>query len=169
MGALSVLSDVIIIALCVGVAAYCRLLHQRLDRLRDVDTGLGAVIGRLNSGVNEMQQSFESTRSTVKQHSESLRDVIDEGSSLADYLTGMMKQANALRENISSLTAPMQEAVETLQTRNMRPTKRVSRNEPLRATRNTESRETTADPLADIEPAGLEQYLRNRLNAATGS
>ena len=148
MSILSLVSDLIIIALCCGVATYCRIVHKRLDALRDIDTGLGAVIGRLNSGVNDMQSSFDATRKTVSKQGDRLRDIIDEGSSLAEYLHRLIKQAEATRHD-GPTAAPRVKEVR----------KGAARVQPSLSPDFTSG----GDPVSDVEPLGFEALLRRRM------
>lgn len=148
MSILTFISDLIIIALCCGVAAYCRIVHKRLEALRDLDSGLGAVIGRLNNGVADMQSSFDATRKSVGRQGDQLRDVIDEGSSLADYLHRLIRQAEAAKSAV--VAAPEAPAV-------AKPSKK-GRSEP----RLSEAFLNDGDPLAGVEPLGFEEMLKRR-------
>jgi chromosome segregation ATPase len=60
---MEMIADGLLIAGALGAALYCRALGQRLNRLKDLDSGLGAAIAALSRQVDELREQLASARS----------------------------------------------------------------------------------------------------------
>jgi hypothetical protein len=59
---MELIADGLLIAGALGAALYCRSLSQRLNRLKDLDSGLGAAIAALSRQVDELREQLASVK-----------------------------------------------------------------------------------------------------------
>ena len=59
---MELIADALLIAGAAGAALYCRALGARLNRLKDLDSGLGAAIAALSRQVDDLRGSLEAAK-----------------------------------------------------------------------------------------------------------
>ena len=59
---MELIADALLIAGAAGAALYCRALGARLNRLKDLDSGLGAAIAALSRQVDDLRASLEAAK-----------------------------------------------------------------------------------------------------------
>lgn len=100
---MTMLINILTMALCIGAMTYCYVLGKQVKSLRNMREGVGALIEDMIKTTNDLQYAFEVTKQTVSNEYERLRDTIDEGAALSDYLTTLIENAQAIEHNIQTI------------------------------------------------------------------
>ncbi|WP_139284042.1 hypothetical protein [Rubrimonas cliftonensis] len=90
------IADALLIAGAAGAAMYCRVLANRLNALKNLDTGLGAAIAALSRQVDEMRISLETAKSASGDQTRALTQLTARGEMAAGRLELLLA---ALHEN----------------------------------------------------------------------
>ena len=134
---MTLLINILTMALCIGAMTYCYVLGKQIKSLRNMREGVGALIENMIKTTNDLQYAFEVTKQTVSNEYERLRDTIDEGAVLSDYLSTLIENAQVIENNIQTLHKKIM--TET------RPT-------PIKTNTSSQSSHPQHDPLADVMP-----------------
>lgn len=93
---MDMIADALLIAGAAGAAMYCRVLANRLNALKNLDTGLGAAIATLSRQVDEMRISLETAKSASGDQTRALTQLTARGEMAAGRLELLLA---ALHEN----------------------------------------------------------------------
>lgn len=123
--------------LCIGAMTYCYVLGKQIKSLRNMREGVGALIENMIKTTNDLQYAFEVTKQTVNNEYERLRDTIDEGAVLSDYLITLIENAQTIENNIQAIHKKIMAE---------------SRPTPIQTNHSSSSVQSHHDPLADVMP-----------------
>lgn len=145
--------DGLLIILCAGAAIYCHILSRQVKNLRDSRSGIAEVIKDMVRNVNDMQRAFDTTRAGVEEETRKLRDLIEEGVALSEYV-----------ENKQRDLAVLLQAAQTMSTKSSRKERTdfgVNPDVYDFGGRVSSGRTGGEDPLADVAPKDFDPNRRS--------
>ncbi len=118
---MELIADALLIAGAAGAALYCRALGQRLNRLKDLDSGLGAAIAALSRQVDDLRAQLASAKSMTGDQTRELVQLTARAEMAAGRLElllaslhegGRRKPANGARDPAAERRAALRAAAE---------------------------------------------------------
>ncbi len=95
---IGLLSDILLLAATLGMAAWCRILKRRLEAFDDVDAGLGGKIAALSSQVDDLKASIAAAGERTEDHDTRLQAA----NAAADDRIGRMEMLLASLEDLEA-------------------------------------------------------------------
>lgn len=83
---MEIIADIFLIAGAIGAAFYCVVLSRRLNRLNDLEKGVGGAIAALSSQVNDMTQTISRAQQSASESASTLSGLTERGENVARRL-----------------------------------------------------------------------------------
>lgn len=103
------IANILLIAGCIGSAAYCWVLAARLKRFTTLETGMGGAIAVLSAQVDEMTIALEKARGSADHSAESLDALTKRGEAVSRRLELMLASLHDLPGSQPNPQAPVAE------------------------------------------------------------
>lgn len=83
---MDLIADILLVAGAVGAGFYCFVLARRLNRLNDLETGVGGAVAVLSSQVDDLAKALATAQQTAGASTESLETLTVRAESIATRL-----------------------------------------------------------------------------------
>jgi len=116
---LELIADILLVAGALGAGLYCVVLARRLERLTDLEKGVGGAVAVLAARADELRNSLESARAASDRSGADLRGLTQRAESVAQRLELMMASMHDVAPDQGATSAGAEPAepsvVETLE------------------------------------------------------
>ncbi len=163
--------DGLLIILCIATAGYCHYLARQIKRLQDAKHGIAQAIRDMSGGVDEMENAFKRTRSGIDVETERLREMIEEGSALSEYIEMREKRLSDLLNDIQARSERLESARKMQMNFTPEPRSHYFDDERVMNERAASAPSYPApaqsfpenDPLDEVVPKGFRANVQNRV------
>ncbi|MCV6596797.1 MAG: hypothetical protein OIF40_06915 [Mangrovicoccus sp.] len=107
---MALIADIFLISGAFGAAFYCLLLSRRLNRLSDLDGGVGKAIADLNAQVTDLSKTLMEARKAAATSEGKLAELTERAERVAQVLSEQMENAAPLHAEAPPPKAQSQQA-----------------------------------------------------------
>lgn len=93
---MTLIADILLVAGALGAAVYCMVLARRLQKLNDLEGGMGNAIAVLSAQVDDMTRALEGARDSAQDSGKTLGDLTRRAEGVAQRLELMVASLHDL-------------------------------------------------------------------------
>jgi len=93
---MEMIADILLVAGALGAGFYCFVLARRLNRLNDLESGVGGAVAVLSAQVDDLTKTLEAARNTAGESTGSLENLTDRAEQVARRLELMVASMHDL-------------------------------------------------------------------------